>query len=349
MTPHNLFLVSLSIGEPPVSQLLAMDTGSPLTWVNYKPCSGCHPSSATTSLFDPLKSTTYNPLSCDSSYCDLSIEGKCDLRKQCEYTIRYLVETSNAGDLATEKLSFGTSDDGLTSISSVVIGCGHKFIGGLQLDGILKLGFSKVSLVSNISKKISYCTGDITDPNYIYNKLILGDGTQIEGDSTPMEIYGSNYYVTLETISVGDKVLAMDKNIFKRTSDRGGVVIDSGTTYMQLKRGAFEALKVEVENYINGKLEKFYYKDYLCYEGKVNPDLQGFHMVKLHLAGGVEVVLDIGSMFQQLGNEIFCMAVELTKDDNIIGMMAQQHYNVAYDLTTMKIHFLRTDYELLDN
>lgn len=50
------FLVNLSIGSPPVTQLVVVDTGSSLLWVQCLPCINCFRQSS--SWFDPLKSTS---------------------------------------------------------------------------------------------------------------------------------------------------------------------------------------------------------------------------------------------------------------------------------------------------
>ncbi|CAK9160183.1 unnamed protein product [Ilex paraguariensis] len=349
------FFVNLSIGDPPVPQLLTMDTGSSLTWVHCQPCSECYPPTRTTPIFDPLKSSTYNDISCYVNYCDSNINGICDSTDQCNYSIKYADRTTSVGDLGTEKLSFVTSTDDLIDVSNVVFGCGHKYNAGngALTNGVLGLGFQKISLVSKLSSKFSYCLGDIGDHHYIYNQLILGDGAIIEGDSTPLELYDGHYYITLESIRVGETLLGIDPNIFKRTSSTDGVVIDSGATLMYLRRAAYEQLKSEIQNLIGGLLPQINGQD-LCYLGILNKDLKGFPVVTLNLAGGADLVLDITSMFRQQRNGLVCMAVKISEDNgigtmSIIGVMAQQNYNVAYDLTTMKLYLQRIDCELLQN
>lgn len=65
--------------------------------------------------------------------------------------------------------------------------------------------------------------------------------------------------------------------------------------------------------------------------------------------------LDVTSMFIQTTENEFCMAVlpgDYFRDDyesfSPIGMLAQQNYNVGYDLNGMRVYFQRFDCELLD-
>ncbi|KAK3028575.1 hypothetical protein RJ639_039266 [Escallonia herrerae] len=84
-----VFLVNMSIGEPPIPQLLVLDTASRVLWVHCSPCTGCQRDT----LFDPSKSST--------SYI--------------------------AGNIVTEKLTFVTSDEGSVDVPNIVFGCGHEF------------------------------------------------------------------------------------------------------------------------------------------------------------------------------------------------------------------------------
>lgn len=88
----------------------------------------------------------------------------------------------------------------------------------------------------------------------------------------------------------------------------------------------------------------------LCYKGRVSQDLIGFPVVTLHFDEGADLVLDAEAMFEQNDEAKFCMAVLPAglQDLTVIGIRAQQHYNVAYDLTDMRLYFQRMDCEVLD-
>lgn len=62
--------------------------------------------------------------------------------------------------------------------------------------------------------------------------LVLDEGAIPEGDSTPMYVIDGSYYVTLEGISLGEKMLDIDPNLFKKNDTRSddGVFVNSDTT-----------------------------------------------------------------------------------------------------------------------
>lgn len=344
------FLANFSIGEPPVSQLVTVDTGSNLLWVQCLPCVRCFEQSSP--VFDPSKSSTYRNLDCNSGFCS---GGNCDLSKNCKFSLGYVDGTHVAGLMATEKLTFSTSDEGLTSVTDVIIGCGHNNNDfDRQQSGILGLGPNPISLVNKLDSKFSYCLGRIRDPNYMDNQLIFGDAADMEGFSTSLEVFNSLYYLNMEKIIVGEKALDINPETFKRTnSGAGGTVIDSGTTITFLSNAAFDALAGEVKSLLEGVLERVNNPDQpsqLCYRGRVDRDLEGFPVVTFGFAGGAELGLDAESMFQENGGDEFCMAVHGSNlhELNVIGVMAQQNYNIGYDLLGKKIFFQRIDCQLLD-
>ncbi|XP_059636144.1 aspartic proteinase CDR1-like [Cornus florida] len=353
-------LVNLSIGEPPVPQLVAMDTGSTLLWVQCQPCRSCF--NQYSPIFRPSKSSTYAYLPCESSYCDDPNVGYCGLGDDCVYGKVYGDGTTTEGQLGTEKLTFVTSDEGIISVPNVVFGCGHenKNSGIGKMSGVLGLGPYYVSLPYQFGSRLfSYCIGNIDDPHYNYHQLIIGEGAKIEGYSTPVTTYRGFYYVTLEGISLGEKRVNIDPTTFKRDSlGKGGVIIDSGSTWTFLAKDGFEPLSREVQELIGGVLEPVAPTDqdgrgHLCYKGILSRDLKGFPVVTFHFAGGADLGLDITSLFQQDGPDVFCMAVLGSDDEDrgtsVIGIRAQQYYNIAYDLNYMKLYFQRIDCELLED
>ncbi|KAM0966993.1 hypothetical protein ACFX1X_022996 [Malus domestica] len=349
------FMANFSIGEPPVPQLLTIDTGSNLLWVQCLPCTKCF--EQTSPIFDPSKSSTYTPLPCSSPYCTISPSDKCDPSNNCKFSHTYFDSTKVAGLIGTEIFTFETSDEGISTVRNVVFGCAQDNDGyNGQPSGIIGLGPSNISLANHMGSKFSYCIGSIRDPNYPHNQLVLGDGAKIEGTSTPLEVYNELYYLTLESISLAERRLEINPEIFKRTeSGSGGTVIDSGTTVSFLATGAYYVLRDEVRKLLDGRLEKVEEPGVpsgLCYKGNIREDLTGFPDVVLNFAGGAEVGLDVESAFQDYGEGEFCMAVQLSpegSDLNVVGIMAQQHYNVAYDLAASQVYFQRIDCQLLDD
>ncbi|KAJ0030810.1 hypothetical protein Pint_14300 [Pistacia integerrima] len=331
----SLFYMNFSIGRPPIPQFTVMDTGSSLLWIQCQPCPNC--SKQFGPIFNPSKSSTFNNLPCTSPFCRFSPGAKnCNnnnFYNRCRYNQTYVNGPSSSGVLATEEIVFKTSDEGTTFVPEVIFGCGHD-------NGNL------LSLVSQLGHSFSYCIGNLYDPFFYHNKLILG------------QVINGRYYITLKSISVGEKQLDLDPNIFKRKRwSNDGVIIDTGSPATWLVKEGFEALRDEVQGLLDMWLTRYWYNSWtLCYEGAASRDLVGFPVVRFEFEDGAELVLDRKSLFLQAWPNAFCMAVFpsfVNGDDytrlSLIGMMAQQNYNVAYDIGGRRLSFERIDCELLDD
>ncbi|KAK4755541.1 hypothetical protein SAY87_009298 [Trapa incisa] len=346
-----MLLVNFSLGDPPVPQLTIMDTGSNLLWVQCLPCRNC---SRAKNVFNPTKSSTYSRLSCNTSYCRYVPDGKCGSSDECLYYQAYLDGPYSKGELAREQLVFETSDDGRVTVSDVVFGCGHEN-GKFQdekFTGVLGLGSRLISVQARLGSAFSYCIGSLFNPNYRYNKLILGEGAIMEGDSTPMRVdIDGLYHITLESISFRGKFLEIDNRFFGRSRRSGNSVVDSGTTITWLEQGAYRALFKEVKNLLDGVLKMVDRKPLrLCYQGSLSRDLVGFPAVTFHFADGAELSLDSESLFYQAG-DVFCMAVAPSEimGLSIFGLMAQQYYNIAFDVASGRAYFQRIECQLLED
>ncbi|KAK3024326.1 hypothetical protein RJ639_043008 [Escallonia herrerae] len=288
--------------DPPVPQLVVMDTGSSLFWIMCLPCTrSCNNSTA---IFDPSKSSSFSPYPCP---CDDL--GTCDEdAKQCTYYIEYGDGTETSGIYAYEELTFVTSDKGRITLSNMLFACGHV-INNLrsQARGVLRLGPNSTSVAMQVSNKFSYCIGNISDPEYAYGQLILGDEAIMNGRRTITSL-------------VGD---------------------------------AFQPLKDEVADYIDGlKLEKTSELP-LCYRGIVSQDLKDFPKVTFHFAGA-NLDLSAASMFQMIGDDTSCLFIEPLNGDtaggaSTIGAVLQQYLNVAYDLKEKTLSFLSIDCHSLNS
>ncbi|KAK7265341.1 hypothetical protein RJT34_32960 [Clitoria ternatea] len=356
-SPRNVvFLMNFSIGEPPVPQLAVMDTGSSLTWVKCLPCKSCSDQQSVP-IFDPSKSSTYATLTC--SACN-----HCDMNGQCPYNVEYVGSGSSEGVYAKEQLTLETLDESIVRVPSLIFGCGHKFSLSSNgnpyqgINGVFGLGNGKFSLLPSFGKKFSYCIGNLRNTNYKFNKLVLGDKSNMQGDSTTLNEINGLYYVNLDAISIGGRKLDIDPTVFERSTwdNNTGVIIDTGADHTWLTKYGFEVLSFEVENILEGVLAQKKNNPYtLCYSGVASRDLSGFPVVTFHFTGGAVLDLDVSSMFVQTLENEFCMAVlpgNYFGDDyesfSSIGMLAQQHYNVGYDLNVMRLYFQRIDCELLD-
>ncbi|CAN1328451.1 Probable aspartic protease At2g35615 [Linum perenne] len=347
-TEYYLFYVNFSIGQPPVPQLAVMDTGSEMLWVKCLPCFPCSPISGVT-LFDPLKSKTYFPRPCTRN-CMKCTEGETD----CMYRMYYMGGFFSEGVYSTEQLTFGTSDDGLVTIPDVHFGCSSMVIGTGKLDymvnGIFGLGGGENPLITKLGSKFSYCVGSASDHTYLYNHLTIGDESNLLGESTPFytERRG-DYFVRLTSIRLGGRILGIGDEVFKKMS-KEGITVDSGTNIMMLHSEAFEVVKAEVKKFAPSFLIEAPLREEfeLCYKGTVNAEGREFPIMELRFAGEAVIEIDNRGMFIQADNNTFCFAVIRSPNLSIIGIMAQQGYNVGYDLKASRIYFQGLDCQILE-
>ncbi|WCJ25996.1 Eukaryotic aspartyl protease family protein [Euphorbia peplus] len=346
------FLVNLSIGQPPVSQLVILDTGSKLLWVQCKPCKNCFKQNFP--IYDPLTSSSYLNLPCNHSDCTNMPNTQCDSLGHCVYHVSYMDKSMSKGNIGIEKITFSTPDEGLEVLNDVIFGCGHEnyLQAGTSGSGILGLGHAPTSIVVNIGLKFSYCIGNVHDPNYLFNYLILGDSAITEGYSTPLEVVNGFYYLTLEGISLGEERLELDSNLFKRSSGTGGgTLIDSGSELTFINEVAYGIIKNKVQGILNGFLSTYvvmFNTKMVCYQGRISRDLVGFPTATFHFSEGADLVLDIESLFYHINENAFCLALlPVANQPTVIGILAQQYYNVGYDLAEERIYFQRIDCQVL--
>ncbi|XP_028751360.1 aspartic proteinase CDR1-like [Neltuma alba] len=349
---HSTMLANISIGHPPIPQLLVMDTGSPFLWVICVPCSNCAPYPGP--IFDPSQSYTYSPL-CSSPPCHYNSSN------QLSFNVTYADTTFVSGTLAFEQLVFDTCHEGRSEVFKALLGCGHNFLssGEPGYNGILGLNNYNLTLASQTGKKFSYCIDSIIDSKSDHSHLMLGEGAYLEGDSTPFEVFDDMYYITMEGISVGEKSINITPRTFERKADgTGGVIIDSGSTFTFLVDEGYEVLLREIRSLLDGSFRGVRYVGepwLLCYLGTLSTDLVGFPVVTFHFAEGADLVLDKESLFIQRNNDTFCTAVapinvvDLWSKPSIIGLLAQQGYNIGYDLNNKDIYFQRIDCELISS
>ncbi|CAN1166494.1 Probable aspartic protease At2g35615 [Linum perenne] len=345
----NIFYANFSIGYPPVPQLGVMDTGSDFLWVKCLPCSPCSPSSGGT-FFDPTKSKTYVPRPCTKE-C-----SKCTgMFKYCKYTIGYAGGLRSEGVEATEQLTFQVVGGPAVVVPKFQFGCSSSLTRienfDRHLNGVLPLGMSEDhenSLVARFGYKFSYCVGSIVDRSNLYNHLSIGDGAYLQGDSsTPLRVRnGRHYYVFLSHFTLNDKAMDIGSDVMTKMSYNYGVVIDSGSELTILYTEVFDVVKAEVSKMAESLLVGVPVKSpfELCYKGSVYREARGFPPIGIQFIEEGKLVLDNFGMFKQVEDDKFCLAfLRSSIGVSLIGMMAQQGYNIGYDLVKERLYIKDID------
>nr|XP_028962216.1 aspartic proteinase nepenthesin-2-like [Malus domestica] len=144
LVPRNTaeFMANISIREPQVPQLISIDSGSNVVWVQRLPCTKCL--EQTSPIFYPSKSSTYTQFPCSSSNCTIN-DDKCDPSNNYKFSRRYAGGSIVDGLVGTEKFTFETSDEGISTVPDVVFGCAsHTDPHYGKASGILGLGPLKI-------------------------------------------------------------------------------------------------------------------------------------------------------------------------------------------------------------
>ncbi|XP_073128579.1 aspartic proteinase CDR1-like [Henckelia pumila] len=351
--PGLTFLTEAYIGNPRIRQYFMMDTGSDLLWVRSTLCNKCKFNFS--NIYDPSLSLTMRKVQCYTPVCiNFQSNAICNPAEEnplCHFDIEYADGMSVFGNLALERFTFVTPNKIIQLVPNITFG----YATGISRDnmygihGIIGLqATNPYALVSLFGRKFSYCIGSIRDSDYKYNHLSLGSAAVLQGYSTPTKInYGGYHLVTVEGISLGQKQLEIDENKYK-----SNVVIDSGSTFSYVEEIGYESILDEVDNLMDGILNSVNIGDNeLCYLGNIDGDLQGFPLLTFHFSERADLEIGVDGIFYPFNETIFCLAIRRKigiKYPNIIGVLAQQYYNVGFDLDDNRIYFRNIDCDALE-
>ncbi|KAM3195676.1 hypothetical protein ACQJBY_071681 [Aegilops geniculata] len=358
------YLMALNVGTPPTRLLAIADTGSDLVWLN---CSkkGPHgpgpafagdapsPPAPPGVVFDPSKSKTYSPVGCNSGACRELHETVC-VDSKCAYFYGYGGGSTTSGLLSTETFTFaddapGSRGDRTTRVANVNFGCGTTFVGKFIGDGLVGLGNTNLSLVTqlgahaSLGRKFSYCLV----PYSVNGSSLLNFGaratvTEPGAATTPLipSRVKSYYTIDLLSVKVGNATYAAPQ--------QSPAVVDSGTTLTFLNKALLDPLVKELAQRI--KLPKAPppadLQLPLCYnvtglkEGQIAAKIPD---VKLGLGGGAVVTLKALNTFAVVQKDTLCLAIAPSARSSLIGNISQQNMHVGYDLDKGTVTFAAAD------
>ncbi|XP_019465348.1 PREDICTED: aspartic proteinase CDR1-like [Lupinus angustifolius] len=346
------YLMSYSIGTPPVKILGIADTGSDILWLQCEPCNPCSPQ--TTPIFDPSNSTTYEKIPCTSNACQSVSGTSCSSRgsqQSCQYSIGYGDGSQSQGDLSMDTITLSSTKGSTVSFPKTVIGCGTRNTLGNQGagSGIVGLGNGPVSLItqlgSSIQGKFAYCLGPTLSRTKFPSKLTFGEDAVVSGVgtvSTPLFLDKVFYFLNLEAFSVGNKRVEFGRS----SSSPGGssnIIIDSGTTLTFLPKTVYSELESTVAALI--KLERV--KSplpplNLCYKAPSGDNLE-VPVITAHFSGA-DIKLNALNTFTQVIEDTICFSFVPTNQlVSIFGNLAHQNFLVGYDIQKKTLSFKPTD------
>ncbi|KAE9592733.1 hypothetical protein Lal_00029347 [Lupinus albus] len=338
------YLMSYSIGTPPVKTLGIVDTGSNIIWLQCKPCRPCY--TQTSPIFDPSKSKTYRFLPCTSNACESNRDTSCSSNsKSCQYTIRYGDNSTSQGDLSSDTFTLSSTTGSPLRLRNTVIGCGHRNTLVFQGDGsgIVGLGIGPSSLITqlgtSIEGKFSYCLLPLFSQPNISSILIFGDNDDAFSSestvSTPIVPDADFYRLNLLSFTVGDSKIE-----FESSSD-GNIIIDSGTTLTLLPPDVYSELESVVASAIpQERIEDPSGTLSLCYKSSSlrNSDIP---IITANF-DGADVKLNALNTFVEVSEGITCF-VFIPSSFPIFGNLAQQNFLIGYDVQNQVLKFKPTD------
>ncbi|XP_057821978.1 aspartic proteinase nepenthesin-1 [Cryptomeria japonica] len=348
------FVMKLAIGTPGVAMAAIVDTGSDLTWTQCKPCTDCFAQS--TPIFNPALSSSYKKLLCSHALCSTQAlpEFSC-ISKACEYMYTYGDLSATAGTLSSETFTFSSpKSKAKPSKVRVAFGCGHDNEGDgfEQASGIVGLGRGSLSFIAQLGKslahKFSYCLSDSPAKS---STIFFGQAARLEGrvvKSTPFQVdhrgEPTYFYLSLQGISVGKRLLGIRKGTFDVRSDgTGGFIIDSGTTITYLPELAYGALKKELVSLIKlATVDGSQFGLDLCYKIRsVKPSLAQFPKLTFHFKGADYVLPPENYMISaDSSSKLLCLAMMPSGDGiSIFGNVQQQNNQILYDLGKNMLSF----------
>ncbi|KAL8034650.1 hypothetical protein ABFS82_12G041500 [Erythranthe guttata] len=343
---HGDFQMDLAIGTPPENYSAILDTGSDLIWTQCQPCKDCYPQS--TPIFDPSDSFTFSNVSCASDVCKALPEPSCNANSNCEYEYTYGGGAFTRGVMATETFTFGN-----VSVPDIAFGCGNDNEGYFDnAAGIVGMGRGELSLVSQLNEpKFSYCL-----PSFGSTKtstLLIGSQANYQiNETTPMirnPKIPSFYYLSLEGITIGDKLLPIDPSNFALGKNgSGGMIIDSGTTFTYLEHTAFDIVKNELIKQI--KLPVVDLRETgldLCFNiTSVGPDFKVPKFV-FHFEGADLELPRENYIIADSSGTVACFTMASSHGMSLFGNVQQQNILVIYDLAKETISFVPTQCDKL--
>ncbi|RZR78776.1 hypothetical protein BHM03_00004282 [Ensete ventricosum] len=346
----------VGVGSPARPLYMMLDTGSDVNWLQCLPCADCY--QQTGPVFDPSASSSYAPLSCDSSQCRSLDASACRNSSSteaafasdggeasCLYQVSYGDGSFTVGDFATETLTFGLSDP----VSGVAIGCGHDneglFVGAA---GLLALGAGPLSFPSQISaRSFSYCLVDRDSSSS--STLLISAGAAQFGEASAVTApllrnrrLETFHYVGLTGISVGGQMLSIPPSAFAMDeSGAGGVIVDSGTAVTRLQGPTYTALR---DAFRAGTASLPSPSAWLLFDTCY--DLSSLTSVEVptvgfHFPGGKELRLPAKNYLVPVDDAgTYCLAFAPTAASlSIIGNVQQQGIRVSFDLDNAVVGF----------
>ncbi|KAH7436143.1 hypothetical protein KP509_05G004500 [Ceratopteris richardii] len=215
-----------------------------------------------------------------------------------------------------------------------------------SMAGLVGMGQSSLSLPCQLSsvlggRKFSYCLlSHATLPcssSASPSSLVIGEAAAERASRmqfTPIvanpAVAASLYYIDVLGFSVNNVRLNIPASTFSIQADgRGGIILDSGTTYTYLPSAAFSVIQQAFDTFV--KLPRYSNHPYLplCYSVQEGQETTAIPPFTVHLQG-MDLAVPLDNYFTKVDEQgTYCLAIiPSSGGQQIIGNMLHQHYHV---------------------
>ncbi|KAJ0986678.1 hypothetical protein J5N97_005034 [Dioscorea zingiberensis] len=333
------YLVSLSIGTPPITFSASPSTVSDLIWTQCQPCTRCFTQS--TPIYDPSKSSSFSKLPCSDNLCKASQKSNCT--PDCEYNQTY------AGGFSHGVMGIETFTSGEDSVPGIAFGCGNSNTFTVASgSGLVGLGRGPLSLISQLGvTKFSYCLPPLGQAK---GKLLLGSQAVLKTKaailSTPLvqnpSIKSSFYYLSLQGITVGTTRLSIPDGALQVKKDgTGGMIISSGTLFPRLEKTIFGLLKEEFRSQLKLPVADQSSLGFdACFSLPSKANVEAPKLI-YHFDGGDMELPEDNYLFIDSTKGFMCLQIlESEFDLSVFAGIHHQNMQTLYDLEKEMISFV---------
>ncbi|CAA3025511.1 aspartyl protease family 1-like [Olea europaea subsp. europaea] len=328
----------VTVGTPPLTFIVALDTGSDLFWLPCD-CTSCARSLNTTSgktlelkIYSPSNSSTGMPVPCNSTTCGQ--RRRCSIRyNACAYQEVYLSSnTSSTGILVDDVLHLATDDSQEKVVDApITLGCGivqtGDFLDAAAPNGLFGLGMDSVSVPSTLASKglaansFSMCFG----PDGV-GRMVFGDKGTPAQKTTPFNLKQSHptYNISVTQIIVGENA----------TNVEFSAIFDSGTSFTYLNDPAYSVIAEGFNSQVSEpryQPETRIIFDY-CYALGANQNSFEYPNLNLTMKGGDQFYVNAPVIvIPRQGGYAYCLAIVKSEDIDIIGQNFMTGYRIVFD------------------
>ncbi|KAL6905608.1 hypothetical protein ACP4OV_003209 [Aristida adscensionis] len=348
------YLMGISLGTPAVFNLVAIDTGSSLSWVQCEPCQiSCHKQAPEAGqVFDPRSSTTYRSVSCSDDDCaavhdDHGVPFGCiEQTDTCLYGARYASQYS-AGKLGRDRLALGRN---FTVAGDFLFGCSEDDHFAGKEAGVVGLGSAHYSFFTQMAAKTSYRAFA-----YCFPGDHGAEGFMAVGPYPPSKLelvtpliggYGGSYphaySVQQLDMMVDGRRLEVDPSVYRRQM----MIVDSGADDTYVLSPVFDALDWAMTAAMEGRgyvREYHPRQDKLCFASTRAPvSWRGLPVVEMKFIRAV-LRLPPENVFHAQSANTICLAFKAhtagVRGVQILGNKATRSFRVVHDLQKMTFGF----------